>query len=109
MSYSLAPGDIIYLDLSPTVGHEQRGKRPCIVLSERILYSSMICVAPITTKRKVFPFHVDLPDSLKIEGQILMEHHRMVDVKSRGYQLVEKAPVSVLDACRELMRVLYNL
>ena len=27
-------GSVILLDLDPTVGHEQRGVRPCIVVSD---------------------------------------------------------------------------
>ena len=33
MNYSPKQGDIINLDFSPTKGHEQRGRRPALVVS----------------------------------------------------------------------------
>lgn len=30
-------GDIIFLDFNPTIGHEQKGKWPAIVISNNIL------------------------------------------------------------------------
>ncbi|HCT4590636.1 TPA: type II toxin-antitoxin system PemK/MazF family toxin, partial [Enterococcus faecalis] len=31
----LKQGDIVYINLNPTKGHEQQGKRPCIILGKR--------------------------------------------------------------------------
>ena len=33
---NLNRGSVILLDLDPTVGHEQRGVRPCIVVSDLV-------------------------------------------------------------------------
>ena len=35
---SFKQGDIVYIDLDPTKGHEQAGKRPCLVISNNDYY-----------------------------------------------------------------------
>ena len=49
-------GDIVYLDLNPTKGHEQKGSRPAIVISNNIFNKNtkMAIVCPIT----IFPLSV---------------------------------------------------
>jgi mRNA interferase MazF len=45
-------GSVILLDLDPTVGHEQRGVRPCIVVSDPEVVADqrfpLVCVVPVT-------------------------------------------------------------
>ena len=44
-------GDIVYLDFNPTKGHEQKGKRPAIVISNNVFNKNtkMAMVCPITS------------------------------------------------------------
>lgn len=96
-------GDIIMLNLSPTKGNEQSGSRPCIVLSDsrfnKVLGLSI--VASITNQKKGYPFEVNLRDGMTTTGVILTDHLRSVDLKSRTFKIVESAPTSLLDECRE--------
>jgi mRNA interferase MazF len=45
-------GTVILLDLNPTVGHEQRGVRPCVVVSDPDVVADqrfpLLCVVPVT-------------------------------------------------------------
>jgi mRNA interferase MazF len=41
-------GDIVWVQLDPTVGHEQRGRRPVLIISERPT-RSMVIVVPLTS------------------------------------------------------------
>ena len=86
-------GDIIYIDLDPTVGHEQKGKRPAMVISTSIFnkFSNMAFVCPITSTIKDFPTHYVLEDSKKIKGSVLCEHLRSIDFADRQINFVEKA------------------
>lgn len=96
-------GDIILLNLSPTKGNEQRGFRPCIVLSDtrfnQVLGLSV--VAPITNQKKGYPFEVSLKDGMSTTGVVLTDHLRSVDLKSRSFKIVESSPSTLLDECRE--------
>jgi mRNA interferase MazF len=53
-------GDVVWLNFSPNVGHEQAGHRPALVLSPAEYNGKtdlMIC-CPMTTKIKNYPFDV---------------------------------------------------
>ena len=105
-------GDIIKLNFSPTQGHEQDGYRPAMVLTnpkkQNRLLHGMVSVVPITNTNKSFPLHVDLDSRTKIQGTILMEHHRMVDLQNRGFQYIEKIPEDQLQNCKEIFVSLYE-
>jgi mRNA interferase MazF len=48
----LSRGTVVIVELDPTVGHEQRGVRPCIIVSDPDITSDqrfpLVCVVPIT-------------------------------------------------------------
>ena len=86
-------GDIILLDFNPTKGHEQKGKRPAIVISTNIFnkYTGMVMVCPISSNNKEFPTHYLLEDTKKVFGSVLCEHIRSIDYKTRNVSYIEKA------------------
>lgn len=86
-------GDIILLDFNPTKGHEQKGKRPAIVISTNIFnkYTGMVMVCPISSNNKEFPTHYLLEDTKKVFGSVLCEHIRSIDYKTRNASYIEKA------------------
>jgi len=55
-------GDVILLSFDPTLGHEQAGFRPAVVLSPEIYNkaSGLCLVCPITTSIKGYPFEATL-------------------------------------------------
>lgn len=78
-------GDIYWMNLSPTKGHEQAGKRPCYVLSPAIYNRIGLClVCPITSNAKGYGGEYELPKYLKTEGVVLTDHIRNVDWKQRS-------------------------
>ena len=92
-NYIPKKGDIIFVDFNPIKGHEQKGPRPAIVLSNEIYnkYTNMAIVCPITSNYKDFPIHYELKDSKKIKGVVLCEHIRSIDYNARKVSFVEKA------------------
>ena len=68
-------GDIVYLDFDPQAGHEQRGRRPALVVSNNLFnrVSSLTMVCPITHTDKGHPFHIRLDDTTKTDGVVLCE------------------------------------
>ena len=56
-------GEIWFVDFSPTVGHEQSGLRPCVIVSANPFNSSpagLVIVCPMTTRNRNIPAHVRL-------------------------------------------------
>ena len=103
-------GDIIFIDFNPTKGHEQRGYRPAIVISNNIFNKNtkMVIVCPITSNTKEYPTHYLLEDTKKVSGSVLCEHIRSIDYETRNLKLVEKASdndllsvIMLMNACIE--------
>ena len=49
---SLGRGAVVLLSLDPTLGHEQQGMRPCVILSDPVVTSDqrypLVCVVPLS-------------------------------------------------------------
>ena len=87
-------GDIVYLDFDPQAGHEQKGRRPALVVSSTLFnrVSSLTMVCPITHTDRGHPFHIRLDSRTKTDGVIMCDQARMLDLNSRGASFEEKAP-----------------
>ena len=92
VKYIPKQGDIVYLDFNPIKGHEQKGRRPAIVISNDAFneYTKMAILCPITSNKKEFPTHYLLEDSKKIKGSVLCEHMRSIDYEVRKLKFVER-------------------
>ena len=110
VKYIPKQGDIVYVDLDPTKGHEQRGTRPAIVISNNVFNerTKMVVLCPITSNTKDFPTHYILEDSKKIVGAVLCEHIRSMDYETRKIRFVEEANendllsvITLMNACIE--------
>lgn len=102
-------GDIIYVTLDPRKGHEQRGRRPSLVVSNDSFnkHTNMLKVVPITNHGMDFPLHVKLPDGLKTTGQILTEQELTIDPVARKVELIETCPSDVLGQVLDFITATY--
>jgi mRNA interferase MazF len=92
-------GDIIKLQFNPQSGREQAGYRPAMVIStaEYNRISKLILVCPITSRRKGWPFEVELSSQMQINGVVLTDQVKSIDCTSRSPVFVEKAPAEIVD------------
>ncbi len=83
-------GDLVWTDFDPTLGREQAGRRPALVVSPAAftLNTGFAFVCPITSRVSPFPTSVVLPDGLPISGEILLSHLRSIDILARRIQPV---------------------
>ncbi len=78
-------GSVFIADLNPTVGSEQYGRRPVVILSNDLnnKYSPTILVAPLTKilKKTKLPTHIIIRKNyfLKYDSLILLEQLRTID------------------------------
>lgn len=100
-------GDIITLDFDPQLGHEQKGKRPALVISNSTFnkLTKMAIVCPITNTKRGFPLHVVIDDSLTTTGVIMCEQVKSLDITARDFAFKEKAPLEILE---EVVNILYS-
>lgn len=82
--------DIVLIDLSPVKGHEQDGKRPALVISNKLFntFTNMAVVCPMSLNTKYFPTHYVLKNNKKIKGAVLCEHIRSIDYNKRKMEYV---------------------
>lgn len=97
-AYSPAQGDIVWLNFTPQSGHEQKGKRPALVISNDFFnkQTGLTIVCPITSTKRDYPLHVKAEGSNKISGYIMVEQAKAVDYTSREARFIEKAPAEIL-------------
>ena len=97
--YIPSQGDIVLIDFSTQVGHEQKGKRYALVVSNETFHqkTKMGIVCPITTSDKNYPTHIRLDERTGTKGSILCEHVKSIDIYTRGISYKETAPYDIVD------------
>ncbi len=98
-------GDFVSLTLGPEAGHEQRGRRPALVLSHDLFNrkTGLAFVAPVTRTERDYPFHVRVPAGGKVTGTVMVEQTRSIDYRAREVKRVGQAPESVLEEALALL------
>jgi mRNA interferase MazF len=92
-------GDVVWINLDPRAGHEQRGRRPAIVLSP-VSYNRKVGVAimcPITSLMKGYPFEVAIPEGLGVSGVVLADQVKSLDWRARRAEVEEKLPSETIE------------
>lgn len=104
-------GDLVWLTFDPQAGHEQRGRRPALILSPRIYNAKarLAIACPITSQVKGYPFEVALPAAGTITGVVLADYVRNVDWEARRVVFEAKASAEVLTEVRARLRALLEL
>ncbi|MBR4320104.1 MAG: type II toxin-antitoxin system PemK/MazF family toxin [Oscillospiraceae bacterium] len=99
-------GQIIRINFNPQSGHEQRGTRPALVVSNDFFNekANMTIVCPITNTDNKFPLHVPLDERTVTTGVVLCEHIRSMDIQARGYTVIEELPADLLEKVLEIVQ-----
>lgn len=55
-------GDLIWIDFTPAIGHEQAGRRPALVLSPKAYNQAtgLLIACAVTSKAKGYPFEIPI-------------------------------------------------
>lgn len=105
MSYIPEQGDIIILEFNPQTGHEQRGRRPGVIVSNylfnRVTNLSLVC--PITSTNRNFPLHVSLDERTKSTGVVMCEQVKSLDISARNAVFLEKIPCDILEEIIDIL------
>lgn len=107
-------GEIWLVSLDPVAGHEQRGRRPVIVISPGKFnrLTGIPIVLPITTKggfARTAGFTVSLDDAgLKTIGVVRCDQPRVLDLNARQGRFIEIAPEGIVDEVLAKVAVLFE-
>jgi len=102
-------GDIVLVNLSPTIGSEQGKTRPALIIQNNLgnEYSPTTIVAPLTSKEfsKEFPTNISLPkrtSGLTKDSTILLNQIRTIDkqrivkkLTTLNYEIMEKVDLAI--------------
>ena len=105
--YRPAQGDIVMLNFTPQAGHEQAGRRPALVVSNKSFhrYTGLAIFCPITNQLKDYPLHVRLDNRTKTTGEVLCEHVKSLDYRARNISFIEKLPDDLLGEVLDRIRM----
>lgn len=95
-------GDIYMVSLDPTMGHEQAGRRPVIIITPEPFnrLTDAPIIAPITTGGAFaikYGFAVELDPLMKTKGHVRCDQLRTLDLGARRATYVEAATPEVID------------
>lgn len=108
VAYVPRKGDFVAITFDPQSGHEQKGRRPALVVSNTLFnkHTGLAMVCPLTNTDRHFPFHVAVAGVSKVIGFVMVEQVKSIDFRARNAQLIERASpglleevLSILDAC----------
>lgn len=97
-NYIPKKGDLVILTFDPQAGHEQKGRRPALIISNEAFNKALgLAIAcPITNTNRDFPFHVKL-ESENLTGFIMTEQIKSIDFNARKVKFVEKVKEETLN------------
>jgi mRNA interferase MazF len=82
----IARGAVVLVQIDPTTGHEEKGVRPCVVVSDPDVSDDqrfpLLCVVPVTGARGegiLYPILTPGPSGLAKQSFALIDHLRSVD------------------------------
>lgn len=92
VKYIPAQGDIVALNFDPQSGHEQKGRRPAVIISNQTFnqHMGLAFACPITNTKRNSPFHIEVK-SENITGFIMSEQMKSIDYNSRNIKFIENA------------------
>ena len=91
-------GDIIKISLNPKQGHEQKGYRPYICLSNKIVsdIANIAVFAPISNTVRNYPLYIKLRGT-KTTGSVLLDQVVTIDYNARNYEFIESVSTNVIN------------
>ncbi len=107
-AYVPEKGDFVAVTFDPQSSHEQRGRRPALVVSNTLFNqrTGLAIVCPITNTSRGYPFHVTITRNPDVAGFVMVEQVKSIDFYARKARPIGKASddvldevLSILDAC----------
>jgi mRNA-degrading endonuclease toxin of MazEF toxin-antitoxin module len=112
----LSEGDLIEIDVDRAAGHEQRGRRPVLIVSVNALQSAlglaMVCAVTTHGGRAEGArndLEVAIPPGLPVKGVVLPHQLRTIDTNARNANRLCAVPRATLQATRARLKTLLGI
>ena len=98
-------GDYVAVTFDPQSGHEQKGRRPALVVSNDLFnrHTGLAIVCPITNTHRNYPFHVLISNDTNITGVVMVEQVKSIDFRARKVKRISRAAPDVIDEVLSLL------
>jgi mRNA interferase MazF len=106
--YAPGRGEVIRIDFNPQKGHEHAGHLPAVVLSP-VDYNrkvGLVLLCPVTSKRKGYPFEVEIPDGLPVSGVALSDQMKSLDWRACRAEFACTLPSEVMEKILQRARLM---
>lgn len=96
--------DVFLVSLDPTIGHEIRKARPCLIVSpdEMNKHISTVIIAPMTSQSHPYPTRVPIKFKGK-DGWVVLDQIRTVD-KRRLIKRLGKVDKNTIDNIKSVIK-----
>ncbi len=96
--------DVFLINLDPTLGHEIKKVRPCLVISPNEMNQSIqtVIIAPMTTKSHQYPTRIGIHFDSK-DGWIVLDQIRTVD-RQRLIKKIGKIREKEIEAVKKILQ-----
>lgn len=100
-------GQVVWVNLNPTMGSEQAGRRPAVVISSNDYLATIpnvVIVLPVTSRNRGLPNHVRLEGNtgLGLDSFAMTEQPRTID-RRRILRMAGEVNVGTLDQLRRCL------
>ena len=105
-------GDLIDVSFDPSIGHEPAKRRPGLVVSadDFNIRSSMTFVAPITSTRNSYPYHLPIEvEEANVRGCVCVEQTRAMDLSARSCVKIGELGVNAMNEVLNLLGSIFNI
>lgn len=98
-------GEYISVSLDPQSGHEQKGRRPALVVSNTLFnkHTGLVIACPVTNTERKYPFHVAVGGDAPVTGFIMVEQVKSLDYRARNARCIGSASNGVLEEVLALL------
>lgn len=100
-------GDLIWVNFGQSVGREQSGKCPAVVLSPKTYNrnSGLVLISLITPNKKGNPFEIPIRVGA-INGVVLADQARSIDWHARRVSIIDHAPANTVSSIISKLKLL---
>jgi len=98
-------GDFIIAVFDPQAGHEQKGRRPALVISNNLFNekTGLAIVCPITNTDRGYPFHINIVNNKKVTGLVMVDQVKSIDYTSRKAKFITDASHGIIKDVLEVL------
>ena len=92
-------GDFVAVSFDPQSGHEQKGRRPALIVSNDLFNEAtgFAFACPITNTDRKVPFHVRIREASQLNGFIMVDQMKSIDYRARKARFIQKAPSDLME------------